>query len=218
MINIGSGKFAANDDTSAAEKRKKLREALLNGSTVMISSGEIKDKKDVGTNEDTIEIPKGKLAAKSFYWYENDPDLFDAEKAAMKRLFPNFKLDKNDDGRLFWFGDLGNITGEGSRWYLQVIYDNNHPHNDNYGGSVKIYPVKPSLEELDEQLEDSIPHVLRDSEGNMYICTSRKEDFKIGNTVTTAASSLTWAAKWIAAFELWLSGDLADGEFRDHLV
>ena len=216
MIIIPHGKLSSQDDTSAAEKRKKLREALLKGNSVIVKTGEVKAENETRPNEQNISIPEGKLA--SFYWYEDNKALLKAEKVAMKKHFPKFKLEKNDDGRLYWVGNLNNITGEDSNWYLQVIYDNNHPSNDSYGGSVKIYPIKPVLEDISESLGENIPHILTDSDGYMYICTARKEDVQIGATTTTAASSLAWAAKWIAAFELWLAGDLSTEEFSSHLV
>ena len=39
-------------------------------------------------------------------WYESNPILLEAEKAAMVKCFPNFKLGKLDDGRLYWEGEL----------------------------------------------------------------------------------------------------------------
>jgi len=216
-IVIPKGKLkASRDDKSAAAKRKELREALLKGQTVITKAGTIKDKDTVSEKDKVITVPKGKLA--SFYWYENDPELLEAEKEAMHKFFPQFQLQKLDDGRLFWVGELRNITGENSRWYLQVIYEHNHPNNDSFGGSIKIYSIEPDLNQIKETLGESIPHILTDSEDNIYICTARPEDFKAGKTITTAASALAWAAKWIAAFELWLAGDLSKDEFSNHLI
>ncbi|MEA3315915.1 MAG: hypothetical protein U9Q30_08685 [Campylobacterota bacterium] len=205
MIKIPNGKLLSHDDTSAAQKRKKLRDTLLKGNTVIVNTGEVKAQNETKPQEINQVIPEGKLA---YYWYENNEPLLDAEMEAMNTHYPQFKLSKNNDGRLYWIGELNNITGENSKWHLQVIYDNDHPNNNSYGGSVKIYPIKPVLEDMQEQIGESIPHILSDSDGYLYICTARKEDIRIGATTTTAASSLAWAAKWIAAFELWLAGGL----------
>jgi len=214
MIKIPNGSLRA-DDSAAAAKRKKLRDALLNGNTVIVNTGEVKAQSEAKPREINQVIPEGKLA---FHWYEDNEALLDAEMEAMDKHYPQFKLSKNDDGRLYWVGELNNITGENSKWHLQVIYDNDHPNNNSYGGSVKIYPIKPVLEDMQKQIGESIPHILSDSEGYLYICTARKEDVRVGSTTTTAAASLAWAAKWIAAFELWLAGDLTTNEFESHLV
>lgn len=52
-----------------------------------------------------VHIPAGRLAAQQ--WYELDPSLLAAEKAAMQKAFPHFQLDKLDDGHLCWIGKLG---------------------------------------------------------------------------------------------------------------
>ncbi len=41
MIKIPNGSLRA-DDSAAAAKRKKLRDALLNGNTVIVNTGEVK--------------------------------------------------------------------------------------------------------------------------------------------------------------------------------
>jgi hypothetical protein len=33
-----------------------------------------------------------------------------------------------------------------------------------------------------------------------------------------AASALAWASKWIAAFELWMLGDLSTDQFAGHRI
>jgi len=213
MIKIPNGSLRG--DTSDAAKRKKLRDAILKGKTVIVNTGEVKALSEAKPREINQVIPEGKLA---FYWYDDNEALLDAEMEAMNKHYPQFKLSKNDDGRLYWVGELKNITGNNSAWHLQVIYDNDHPNNNSYGGSVKIYPLAPVLEELREDVGKDIPHILNDSEGYMYICTARPEDVRVGTTTTTAAASLAWATKWIAACELWLAGDLTTNEFESHLI
>lgn len=205
------------NDKEAQKRREEVRKSLLKGNAVIVGvggTGGLKDKDTIKENEQTLEVPEGKLA---FYWYE-DKDLLEAEKYAMRKYFPQFKLEKLNDGRLSWIGYLENITGEGSKWYIQIIYDNDHPNNIRFGGSIKVYPILPKLEDLKEKLQESIPHVLSDSEGNLYLCTASSTDFKKGKVNTTAASALGWAFKWIAAFELWLAGDLSKSEFSAHII
>ncbi|MHB8277439.1 MAG: hypothetical protein ACYDIA_07280 [Candidatus Humimicrobiaceae bacterium] len=149
----------------------------------------------------------------SFYWYERDPVLFEGEKMAMKKYFPAFRLEKLEDGQLCWIGQLNPRGSAGGIWTIQVLYENNHPSNDTYGGSIRVYSIRPNLNDLYSATE-KLPHVLKDSNDELYICTARKEDFKTGSKVTTsAASALGWASTWIFVVEEWLDGKIGDEIF-----
>jgi hypothetical protein len=135
----------------------------------------------------------------------------------MQRFFPQFYLDKLPDGRLSWVGSLNmeNLR-QGSQWILQAIYDHSHPHNKSYGGSISVYSIEPDLHLLQQKL-GTIPHLLKDSQGNYLLCTSQEKDFRASvQHSTTAASALSWAAKWIAVFELWIAGDVTTAQFKSH--
>jgi hypothetical protein len=197
---------------SAEEARKKLAEKLKQGKKVTIKKdGEV----DVdGNSSDGIEIPKGKLA---YQWYDNDPELLREEKNAMRRFFPKFKLEKLDDGRLFWHGAVKTkVLNPDNEWYLQAVYQNNHPNNSSYGGSIRIYSIDPDLEKWQKEL-GGIPHMLIDENQHLYICTARQDDFLASATESSsAASAIAWAVKWITVFELWLDGKVSTAEFQSH--
>jgi len=203
-------------DAEAAHKRKELRERLLRGEAVKVTSqGPIQRENEGNRNQPAITVPEGKLA--SFYWYEEDPQLLQDEQKAMRHFFPQFSLDKLDDKRLYWYGRLETDLRPNGFWYLQAVYDHNHPDNSNYGGSIKVYSIEPDIEDFASEL-GGIPHTLRDSNDHIYICTARSEDVRAGNVVTSAASSLAWAVKWISAFELWMAGDLTTSQFSGHNI
>ena len=218
-FNVPSGRLGS-DDEAARRRRLELREQLLRGEQVVITqSGEVKDADDASPSDaPAIRVPPGKLAA-SFHWYERDADLFREEQVAMSRFFPQFQHEKLSDGRLAWSGLLrpDNLR-EGAKWYLQAVYENNHPDRSSYGGSIKVYSISPDLDEMFSKL-GGIPHVLRDSKGHIYICTSFPNDFHASVThSTSAASAVSWAAKWIAAFELWMAGELSTADFAGHRI
>ena len=213
-----SSTSSSSSEDAAARKRRELRDKLLRGEQVVVTQGGAVEDENPNPSQPAIRVPPGKLAA-SFYWYERDPQLFADEKEAMTRYFPQFRLERLDDGRMAWNGVLApdNLT-PGARWYLQVVYDHNHPNNSSYGGSIKVYSIEPDLDAVYRNL-GGIPHILRDYSGAIYICTSEPGDFvATAQRSTTAASALSWAAKWIAAFELWLAGDLATAEFAGHRI
>lgn len=213
-FDIPKGKFSSGD--ANAGKRKKLLESLRSGEEVRVKSdGSIQQKGDADKDHDAVKIPKGKLA---FHWYEDDVALYEGEVAGMNQLFPQFTEGRTENGNMYWHGKINSPSGEGSVWELILIYDNNHPNNDSWGGSIKVYSIKPDIADIVDKLGESVPHLLSDSEGNYYLCTARHEDVKDGDVVTTAVSSLAWGVKWIAAFELWLAGDLSTKEFSGHTI
>ncbi|MCF8228709.1 MAG: hypothetical protein K9G58_11760 [Bacteroidales bacterium] len=201
----------SNSKDSAEEARKRLAEKLKKGKKVTIKKdGEV----DEEGKDDGIEIPKGKLA---YQWYENDPELLKEEKNAMERFFPHFQLEKLDDGRLFWHGGVKTkVLNPDREWYLQVIYQNNHPDNTSYGGSIRIYSIDPDLEAMAKEI-GGIPHMLVDENKHLYICTARQQDFHASpQESSSAASAIAWAVKWITVFELWLDGKVTTEEFQSH--
>ena len=215
-IIIPQGCLAADD--AAARKRKELKERLLAGKPVSVGKSG-----DVGSADGhkVSLIPEGKLAAQ---WYETNRMLFEAERNAMREKFPDFVLDKLDDGRLFWFGTLSpgvyeSKFGVKKEYAVMAVYNNNHPEQ-RMGSSVKVYPVNPEVEEISEELyrkTGEYPyHLLRDSNENKYLCTNNAEDQKVGNTTTTAASVILWAVKWLACYELVLTGDMDVKIFNKH--
>ncbi len=218
-ITIPEGKLAqSQEEDAAARKRRELRDKLMRGEKVVATpAGQIKDEVDKKPGETAITIPEGKLAA-GYYWYERDPALFEGERTAMAKYFPQFKLEKLEDGRLSWVGMVTPTDMRpGAQWIIQVVYDHNHPSNSTYGGSIKIYSIDPDLAEISKKLGESIPCTLRDSAGNPYLCTASPGDIRVGNVNTSAASALSWAIKWIHVFEMWLAGDVSTAQFRDHI-
>ena len=161
----------------------------------------------------------------SFYWYERNPQLLEAEKGAMAQFFPGFRLEKLDDGRLYWVGNVNPRGKAGGTWTLMAIYEHDHPNNKKlYGSSVRVYSIKPDLNEL-YKAAGGLPHVLRDSEGQLYMCTARQQDVDAGKKtgseqsydVTSAAKSLGWAVKWIFMVESWLNGDISPDDAFGHV-
>ncbi|MDE6668382.1 MAG: hypothetical protein K2K26_01715 [Muribaculaceae bacterium] len=214
-ISIPKGKLAV-DDVALKAKREALKKKLMNGEKITLKG----DGNVTGTSNaqnTTISIPKGKLAAQ---WYETNPTLLQAEKAAMAKCFPGFKLGKLDDGRLYWLGELTpgvyeTKFGCKKSYYVMAVYQNNHP-NQQMGSSVYVYLVQPDVEDIVRECGFHPSHLLRDTVGEVYLCTTEAGFVQTGNTVTTAASVLAWAVKWLLAYELVLTGDLPKEKFNEH--
>ena len=176
------------------------------------------------TAGNNIVTPPGKLAV-ALQWYEKDPSLLVAEKAAMAKAFPNFQLEQIGDGRLAWTGTLTPGIWKGfwaaeddfsarQTWEVMAIYENNHP-NQQMGSSVKVFLLYPTIETVIEQIGWTPHHLLYDPISNKkYLCTARAEDVKVGETSTSAASVLAWAMRWLMSFELVMTGDLSKELFN----
>ena len=201
---------AASAEEIRARKRAELRRKLESGGDVTLKpGGEVASPDDKNAS---IKIPSGKLA-NLLQWYERDPMLLEAEKAAMNRDFPQFSLIKLSDGRLAWTGKVSlNVMGNNS-WHLMAVYQPNHPEQ-RMGSSVYVYLVEPSIEDLIEQLGWRPHHLLRDSNNRNYLCTTEAEYVKASKTQSTSANTvLRWAIKWLLCFELVLTGDMTTEEF-----
>lgn len=193
-----------------AQKREELRRRLMNGDPIPLKKGgEVASSND---RDVSISVPEGKLA-NLLQWYERDPMLLDAEKAAMNRDFPQFSLIKLSDDRLAWVGDVSlNVMGN-NKWRLMAVYQPNHPVQQ-MGSSVYVYLVEPSIESLIEQLGWRPHHLLRDSNNRDYLCTTEAGYVKASKTQSTSAATvLRWAIKWLLCFELVLTGDMTTEEF-----
>ncbi len=216
IISIPIGKLAADDDLTLRLQREALKKRLMEGGRVVVSgTGSVT--KDGKEGEAKLTIPPGKLAVQ---WYEKDPALLEAEKAAMHKCFPGFSLDKLDDGRLYWIGELtpGIYETKFHRkqsYIVMAVYNNNHPQQI-MGSSVRIYPILPDVDDLIQMCGFRPYHLLRDSSDNLYLCTNEAENVSTGKTTTSAASVLAWAVKWLSCFELVLTGDLEKEKFNQH--
>ena len=175
-------------------------------------------------------VPKAVVSAEQ--WYEKNPDLLRAEKAAMydfqgkKAKFCILK-----DGRACWMVHCQpSIAGRDKRYCraydIALIYDNDHPQA-RYGSSVKAYLLNPTVNQLQEIVNrtsgvtpKNIPHLLRDGNGELYLCSADTRDVSTSpdsaGGITSAATSLRFALRWINIFELGLIDPVTWGKFQRH--
>ena len=199
-------------------KRKKIADDLASGKPLHIgASGDV-----TGKEQTELMTQKGKLAAQ---WYVLDPELYEAECQAMKHFFPQFELQRIDDSSsrwyncLCWVGELAPGILQGQSWEVMAVYQPNHP-TPCMGGSVCVYLLDPTMEQVDAALGFRPHHAINDGEGGRYLCTTRAEDMSnnriIGDNAytTTAVQTLTWAVKWLTALELVMTGDLDPNLFQ----
>ena len=160
-------------------------------------------------------VESGRLAA--YQWYQLNPQLWESEKEAMARFWPDFTWGKWSDGRLYWEGVIQpGVYGNGrQKYYVMAIYNPDFPQA-RMGGAMHVIPIKPSINEIEQYLGATLHHVLRSEVDGRYLCTTTEEDMHglSERMYTTAAQTLGWATKWFTALELVMSGNMSLATFN----
>lgn len=149
-------------------------------------------------------------------WYEENIILYNEEVERMADIVPDAKHGFLPDGRMYWRITLQPVVcGERKHWTVLAVYDYDHPQR-RWGGSIKFYPVKPNYEEMvqmvnkSEVLPKSIPHLLKDTNNQIYICSIQRPILDLKQTYNdlceelSVATSLRNVMRWITVFELGL--------------
>jgi len=106
-------------------------------------------------------------------WYDKNPQLLEAEKILMKSSYPDFKLEKLEDGRLYWLGSIktgleGTYSYKTSEYCFMMVYSSFYP-NHYAGCPLRTYLVEPEIKDIICDL-GFFPCELRiDSSGEKYI-------------------------------------------------
>ncbi|MCM1449486.1 MAG: hypothetical protein NC082_04035 [Clostridiales bacterium] len=142
------------------------------------------------------------MADESRQWYNRYPSLLTVEKIAMQKFFPQFTLDKLDDGRMCWLGSI-KVDGREIDYHLLVVYTPNHPFCCKEYSSIMVYPMMPDSDEIINSAKET-PGFLKDDCDNMYLellfdnfdsyDNPQNNDNK---TNITAAAALLKAVDWL---------------------
>lgn len=152
-------------------------------------------------------------------WYTVNPSLLQQEKALMAQHFPQFSLEKSENGNLYWLGELSidnkQIIEKPKKYTVCAVYANIYPQA-RMDYPIRVYPVIPDVGEMQEKYgraslnfrPDENPYgygsqILMDSASNFYVATL-KED-KMNNYS---------AVKELRFFECWLQLCLCVGAMR----
>ena len=173
----------------------------------------------IGANEPISVIPGPVVAAQ---WYETNPALQQAEIQAMLAFHPGATYGFLPDGRMYWQVRIRpDVLGKRKDWTFLAVYDADHPQK-RWGGSVKFYPVKPNFEEMKALVEASsvtpktIPHVLHDTENQVYLCSQHRDIVEAGDKVLSASGCLRNVIYWVNMFEWGLLDQAIWDEFHMH--
>lgn len=128
-------------------------------------------------------------------WYEKDPELLDMEKLAMSKAFPHFTLDKLDDDRLYWIGEITpgiyeTKFDEKLTYTVMAVYESCK--------AVRIYPVLPDCEDLVRMIGSMLD---MDYAGNLYLKLDQYMEQRLSVTDYINAT-----IKWLKKYEMIICG------------
>jgi len=234
----------ANDASNQPEKKSVIPKAVVSADTVgdlinqmrgegaqqqgdQAHAGETVANDASNQPEKKSVIPKAVVSASQ--WYETNKDLYNAEVAAMRKEFNNPNLEPKfmSDGRMYWVVNTTPNLGPGFKtmnYKLLLVYDPDHP-KVRYGSSVKVYPVKPTIDELQSIVNrlpgvspKNIPHTLVDGTGARYLCTADTTNVSadLSKGITSAVTSYRFAYRWLMIFELGIRDPKTWAKFHRH--
>lgn len=148
------------------------------------------------------------------HWYEENPELLEAEKAAMETIAKNDDKEFGflKDGRAFWhIGFRSRLSG---RYYnVALMYPTDHPSKMEIPG-IRVYPVKPSYEMMVEEMNKAsgrtdgcIPYSIRECNGKYSLSVGSADWVRGNNTleskqgIISAAAVLLETKRWILLYE-----------------
>ena len=147
-------------------------------------------------------------------WYEENPELLEAEKAAMETIAKDDDKEFGflKDGRAYWH--IGFKSGLSGCYYnVALMYPTDHPSEKEIPG-IRVYPIEPSFEMLVEEMNKAsgrndgyMPYSIRDCNGNYYLSVGSADWFKRSNTldskqgIISAATVLLETKRWIIFYE-----------------
>ena len=239
-----AGEAVANDASNQPEKKSVIPKAVVSVDTVGDLINQMRgegaqqqdDQEHAGkavANDASNQLEKKSVIPKAVVsasqWYETNKDLYNAEVAAMRKEFNNPNLEPKfmSDGRMYWVVNTTPNLGPGFKtmnYKLLLVYDPDHP-KVRYGSSVKVYPVKPTIEELQSIVNclpgvspKNIPHTLVDGTGARYLCTADTTNVSadISKGITSAVTSYRFAYRWLMIFELGIRDPKTWAKFHRH--
>jgi len=211
----------------AKESAKKTRDAIEQGKPMTLNrEGTMLSKNDENNNSLTrhnvSEIKEGNKFA--IQWYEKEKKLYEFEYNEMKKAFPQAELSVLKDDRICWnitFNGILDANGNKHAWSFMLIYDSDHPHNRDFGGSIKVYPIKPSMDNLYSMASKAgrppFTHVWKDAFNNPILCTAPKTQVQANERKSLSAITVaSWTASWATHFQLGLTDSRVWAKFNEH--
>ncbi|MBI2919057.1 MAG: hypothetical protein HYY01_13840 [Chloroflexi bacterium] len=131
-------------------------------------------------------------------WYKLRQRRFQEEKDAMKSFYPQMALVTTPQGEAYWKGQL--TTRLGKTYTIEMHYPSAFPYLP-----PKVYVTYPPIKKSRHIYEDG------------HLCLFHPDD-KAWEASTTAATIVSWVAKWLHCYEVWQATGEWPGHERDQVV
>ena len=199
--------------SAESDEINKLADAMQDDSGYFVDEfGRIHMSGEPGAGVNMTRVDGNVFGAHEDQWYNKNKMLFQAEVATMRKHYPRAGYSfYPSNGNMYWLVTLKIFQTEGVTrpWVFQLVYDKDHPNNHGFGGSIKVVPIKPSLDELKQIAtrhgRPGVPHVISNESHflSRYLCTRWPSDIADGSTIVASATqAAAWAADWAAHFEV----------------
>jgi hypothetical protein len=152
--NINETKKNAFADGNPADELAAIRNSIVRGQPLTFrgDGSAVTSASDDGHISSTQMSNIGETKKNAFassQWYQRNKALMNAEIDLMSRQYPDASVSFMKDGRMAWKYTANVKVGNISRqWTFLLIHDADHPRNVAYGGSIKVYVVSPTVQEL----------------------------------------------------------------------
>ena len=131
-------------------------------------------------------------------WYRTRRKRFEYEQRIMAQFYPQMKLYTVTPENVFWQGKL--TTWKGNIYKIKIVYPPTFPYKP-----PKAYSINPKIKKSRHVYED----------GHLCLFTP---DERIWEPKTTASTMVSWVAKWLHCYEVWLDTGEWPGNEADEVV
>lgn len=191
-----------------AQKYEKMVAGLEKSDNVIGPEGKVIDPDD----EETLTAHRGRITNSqgenvarikdtTWYarqWYRTTPKRFQHEQRIMKKYYPQMQLFNDSEGNMGWQGKL--TTWRENTYEVMIVYPPTFPYKP-----PKAYPVNPKIKQSRHIYEDG------------HLCLFTADD-RIWEIKTTASTLVSWVAKWLHCYEVWLDTGQWPGKEADVVV
>lgn len=128
----------------------------------------------------------------------------DAQIAAMRRDWPDFRLTGRTGGRLKWKGPLRPLAVEYSL-QIALAIPRERGYKKRTGGVPRVLVRAPTLTRRPSAPTDAIPHIYSNDEEPVfpYLCLYDPEQRPWSHDWLVAETIVPWAIEWLACYEIW---------------
>ena len=131
-------------------------------------------------------------------WHLHRPGRFQMEQESMNTFYPHMELCHSRTGEVYWKGQI--TTRLGKTYDFEIHYPQAFPYQP-----PKAYITSPPIKKSRHIYEDG------------HLCLFHLDD-RAWDQGTTAATVVSWIAKWLHCYEVWLATGEWPGRERDQVV